>query len=134
MAVLMLVNFGRSWADPAGFAKYMGLPLDAAATAAGAAWVKVYGLRALFIGLLVAYLLWQRSAATLRAVAALALVMSAGDAWLAQAAVSPAWVRHVIISVVLIAAAWARWSRTWPPSVARRASRPGSTRSPAITC
>jgi Domain of unknown function (DUF4267) len=115
MALLMFVNFGRSWLDPAAFAQYMGLPLEAAGagSTAAAAWVKVYGLRALFIGLVVSFLLWRHDAATLRVVALLALVMSLGDAWLAHGAGSSAWLRHGIISGVLVLAALAlqRWHR-----------------------
>lgn len=110
MATLMFVNATRAWLDPSAFAIYMGLPLH---SAADAAWVQVYGLRALFIGLTVSVLLLREDASTLKWLAGLALVMSLGDAALVHARGGPEALRHLAISGVLIAAAVAlnRWDR-----------------------
>jgi len=60
MALLMFVNFARSLLDPTGFSAYMGLPIK---EMTDLAWVQVYGLRALFIGLLVVFFLVKSDAA-----------------------------------------------------------------------
>jgi Domain of unknown function (DUF4267) len=108
MALLMLVNFARTMSDPAGFSVYMGLPMK---DAADAAWVQVYGFRALFIGLLVVFFLIRVDPASLKGVAALAIVMALGDAWLVSRAGGSTTTRHLATAAVLVLAAWAlhRW-------------------------
>jgi hypothetical protein len=56
MAALQALNALRSFADPIGYAAYMGLPL---ADAADTGFVLVYGLRAAFIALLVFFFLMR---------------------------------------------------------------------------
>ena len=102
MGLLMLVNFVRTWRDPAGFSTYMGLPIR---DAADLAWVQVYGLRALFIGLVVAFLLVRLDPASLKWLAALAIVMALGDAWLASGHGHGGTTRHLITAGVLMVAA-----------------------------
>ncbi len=103
MVGLMLINFGRTLADPVGFAVYLGLPL---LNVADFRWVQVYGLRALFIGLFAAYLLWRRQTMALKWFAWLAMIMAVGDAWLvwqaggAQAII----VRHCLTALYLLVA------------------------------
>lgn len=104
IALLQLVNAVRSFYDPAGFAGYLGLPLD---SAADTGFVMVYGLRAGFIGALTLLLVWQRAVSTLRNVALLALIMPAGDAWLTwQAGAAGTTVgRHLAIGLFLLVTA-----------------------------
>ena len=103
---LMLVNAGRAFADPAGFAVYLGLPL---AAAGDAALIQIYGLRALFIGLLVGGLIaaGQRRALFLLALAA--VVMPVGDALLARHAGASGTIvaRHCVIALFLLLTALA---------------------------
>jgi hypothetical protein len=103
--LLMLVNAARAFADPGGFATYLGLPL---VDAADAGLIRIYGLRALFIGLLVGGLLLARQRTALWMVAAIAVVMPAGDAWLTQQAGAPGLIvgRHLAIAVYLAVTAW----------------------------
>lgn len=98
--LLMLVNAGRAFADPDGFARYLGLPL---AAGGDAGLVHVYGLRALFIGLLVGTLLLLRERGVLWIVAAVAIVMPLGDAWLTSQAGAPSLTvgRHLAIAIFL---------------------------------
>jgi hypothetical protein len=102
-AALMFVNAARAFADAAGFAAYLGLPL-ADPTDAGI--VHVYALRALFIGILIAALLAFRLRRALAVVAFAAIVMPIGDALLTtRAGASTATVaRHVGIAIFLLAA------------------------------
>lgn len=102
-AVLMFVNAARAFASPEAFAGYLGLPL---VSAADAGLVYVYGLRALFIGLLAAVLLGARAPRALSLLALTAIVMPVGDAWLTfQAGASAATVgRHIGIAVFLATA------------------------------
>lgn len=103
--LLMIVNAARAFADPGGFASYLGLPL---VDGADAGLIHIYGLRALFIGLLVGVLLLARQRTALWIVAAIAVVMPVGDAWLThRAGASGAIVgRHVGIAVYLAVTAW----------------------------
>lgn len=98
--VLMLVNTVRALTAPAPFATYLGLPL---ADARDAGLVKVYGLRALFIALVLAILLIRRDAITLGLVSIAATVMPIGDALLTRAAGAPRGtvVRHIVIAIAL---------------------------------
>jgi hypothetical protein len=108
-ALLMYVNALRTLLDPMAFSRYMGLPIQ---DPLGAAWVRVYGLRALFIGLLATYFLVRRDAGALQWLTALAVPLALGDAWLVRATGGTTARRHVVIGVVLIAATFAihRWS------------------------
>ncbi|MGV2482116.1 UNVERIFIED_CONTAM: DUF4267 domain-containing protein, partial [Salmonella enterica subsp. enterica serovar Weltevreden] len=65
--------------------------------------VHVYGLRALFIGLLVGTLLLLRERGVLWIVAAVAIVMPLGDAWLTSQAGAPSLTvgRHLAIAIFL---------------------------------
>jgi uncharacterized membrane protein YfcA len=103
MAVLMLVNFGRTLLDPIGFAAYLGLPLQ---NVADFCLIQLYGLRALFIGLFASYLLWREKATELKWFAWLAIVMPVGDACLVwQAGGTQAIiVRHCLTAVYLLVA------------------------------
>jgi hypothetical protein len=102
-AGLMLVNAVRAFSDPAAFATYLGLPL---ATADDAGLVQVYGLRALFIGLLIGTLLILRERTALSVVALTAVVMPVGDAILTSGAGAPGATvgRHVGIALFLLVA------------------------------
>ena len=106
MVALMLINFVRTLADPAGFAAYLGLPLQ---HAADFRLVQVYGLRALFIGLFAAYLLWQQNAGALKWFAWLAILMAVGDAWLVYGAggAQGIVIRHLGTAVYLLIAGFA---------------------------
>jgi len=108
-AILMYVNAVRTLLNPVGFSKYMGLPID---NDAGKAWVRVYGLRALFIGLLVTYFLVRLDAGSLQWLTAFSVSMALGDALLVRRAGGTATRRHLIIGAILIAATVAlhRWS------------------------
>lgn len=103
-ALLMLVNAARAFANPTSFSAYLGLPL---VDGADAGLVHVYGLRALFIGLLVAVLLMLRQRTALWIVAAVAVVMPVGDAMLTWSAGAPTATvgRHIGIAVFLLATA-----------------------------
>ena len=79
MGAYMLVNTVRAFADPAGFAAYMGLPLT---DPANHAFVQVYALRALFLGLCALALLFRRDTRALAVFALVAIVMPVGDALL----------------------------------------------------
>jgi hypothetical protein len=108
MAVLQLTNFFRTMVDPAGFAVYMGLPIK---DIADIAWVQVYGFRALFIGLLVSFFLFKVDPRSLKWIAALAIVMAAGDAWLVSHTGGTTTGRHLSTAGVLVIAIFAlhRW-------------------------
>jgi hypothetical protein len=118
MALLMLVNFARTMTDPAGFSAYMGLPVQ---DAANLAWVQVYGLRALFIGLLVLFFLLRRDPASLKGLALLALVMALGDALLVLRAGGGTVARHLATAGVLVLAGWAL--HRWEAALAARADQ-----------
>lgn len=79
MVALMWINFVRTLVVAAGFATYLGLPLQ---HGADFRLVQMYGLRALFIGLFVVYLLWRQNVDALKWFALLAILMAVGDAWL----------------------------------------------------
>lgn len=100
-AGLMFVNAARAFADPVGFATYLGLPIEAP-SAAG--FVLVYAIRALFIGVLAAALVMTRQIRALAWFAASATIMPVGDAVLtAQASAPGATIgRHVAIAAFLL--------------------------------
>lgn len=90
MAVLLglsqLVNAARALADPGGFATYLGLPLS---VAADAGLIKVYGLRAAFLGLFALVLVLRREFVVLKWYALFAVLMPAGDFLLTLQAGAP---------------------------------------------
>lgn len=112
MAVSQSVNAVRALTDPVGFAIYMGLPLI---ESADVGFVHVYGLRALFIAVLVCVFLLLRDLRALQWTAIAALVMPLGDVWLTiQANAAPSIiVRHAVIAAVVAATAVLifRWRR-----------------------
>lgn len=103
IAALQGLNAVRTFANPVGFAAYMGLPL---AGAEAAAWVQVYGLRAGFIAVITTILLIRSDFTALRWTALAALVMPLGDAWLTAHAGAPTAIvaRHLGIAAFLVAA------------------------------
>lgn len=103
IAALQGLNAVRTFANPIGFATYMGLPL---AGTEAAAWVQVYGLRAGFIAVITTILLIRNDFAALRWTALAALVMPLGDAWLTAHAGAPTAIvaRHLGIAMFLVAA------------------------------
>ena len=107
--LLMYVNAIRTLVDPVGFSHYMGLPI---ASPTDIAWVRVYGLRALFIGLMITYFLIRLDAGSLQWLAGFAVSMALGDALLVRNAGGKAVPRHVTIAAVLVAATIAihHWS------------------------
>ena len=100
MGAFMLVNSVRAFADPVGFAAYIGLPLT---DPANHAFVQVYGLRALFLGLCAWALLWRRDTRALAVFALVAVVMPVGDALLTASNGAPALIvaRHGATAIVL---------------------------------
>ncbi len=102
--LFMFANAYRSWRAPVAFATYLGLPLS---DARDDGFVRIYALRALFIGLAIIALLALRDARALGYFALAAAVMPVGDAWLTRRAGAPTRtvVRHVVIAVVLVIAA-----------------------------
>lgn len=100
IAALQAFNAWRAFADPAGFASYLGLPL---ADPRDAALVGVYGLRAAFIAALVALLLAIRQWRALLLTAIAAILMPVGDAMLTHAAGAPVATvaRHGAIALYL---------------------------------
>jgi hypothetical protein len=101
--LLMAINAVRSLSKPVPFATYLGLPL---AHEGDADMVRVYGLRALFIGLAVSALLIMRDVPALAALMLTAVVMPVGDAVLTAKANAPraTVIRHVVIASVLLVA------------------------------
>lgn len=105
IGALQAFNAARAALDPLGFADYLGVPLEAAGDSA---WVHVYALRTGFIALLVLGLLVGRALPALAWVAVAALLIPAGDGWLAHSAGAPTStvIRHVaILAYLLITAA-----------------------------
>jgi hypothetical protein len=108
-AALMYVNAYRTLVNPAGFSRYMGLPSE---DVMAMAWVRVYGLRALFVGLVVTYFLIQRDPGSLQWLTAFGVVIAAGDAWLVHSAGNGKKSRrHVMIAGILAVATAAQWWR-----------------------
>jgi hypothetical protein len=101
--LLMAVNALRSLTAPVPFATYLGLPL---VHDGDADMVRVYGLRALFIGLAVAALLVMRDTPALAALMFAAVVMPIGDAILTAKAKAPkaTVIRHAVIAILLLVA------------------------------
>ncbi|MCE9522437.1 MAG: DUF4267 domain-containing protein [Alphaproteobacteria bacterium] len=110
MGVYMLVNTIRAFADPAGFAAYMGLPLS---DPANHAFVQVYALRALFLGICALALLFRRDTRALAVFALVAIVMPVGDAILTAANGAPiaTVARHGATAIVLAVTASLLFSR-----------------------
>jgi Domain of unknown function (DUF4267) len=116
LALLMVlsqwINALRAFHDPVAFARYLGLPLI---DPLDIGFVSVYGLRALFMGLFAAVLIYTRQIRALSLMALIAVVMPVGDALLVAQAGAPAAtiVRHAVIAAIVLAA-WfflRRWHR-----------------------
>lgn len=105
IAGMQAINAWRSFADPAGFAAYFGVPL---ADPRDSGLVMAYGLRAAFTAILVAALLALRQWTALLCMAIAALVMPVGDAWLTNSADAPTSIvgRHIAIAVYLVLTAY----------------------------
>lgn len=90
----------RAFADPVAFSVYMGLPI---ASPEQAGFVIVYALRTTFIAALAFYLALTGRLRALAVIAAIAMVLPVGDAWLsAQAGADNTIVyRHIAIAVFL---------------------------------
>lgn len=107
MALLMiasqLLNAVRALADPMSFAGYMGLSIS---NPADSGFVEVYALRAAFLGVFAAVLLFTRQIRALSLMALLAVAMAIGDALLTfrAGAATAIIVRHLLIGVFLLAA------------------------------
>lgn len=103
MGALQAVNAVRAFADPGGFAAYMGLPL---ADATDASFVYVYGLRTAFIAVLIGFFLIRGGMEALSLMAMAAILMPVGDAILTwRAGAEPATIaRHALIAVYVLVA------------------------------
>ncbi len=106
MALLMLVNFLRTVMNPEGFANYMGLPIQ---HPQDMAWVQVYGLRALFIGLVVAFSLYRKDIRALRVMVLIGVPLALGDAWLVYTAGGSTVWRHLMIASFLLLTSLPLW-------------------------
>jgi hypothetical protein len=104
MGALMYVNALRTLTNPIGFSRYMGLPIS---DGGAVPWVRVYGLRALFIGLLVTYFLVRLDPGSLQWIAAMAIPLALGDAWLVKSTGGKTTSRHLIIAAVLVVSTYA---------------------------
>jgi hypothetical protein len=98
IAALMYVNATRTVINPVGFSNYMGLPIS---DGNAVAWVRVYGLRALFIGLVATYFLVRLDPAGLQWLCVMATPLALGDAWLVKSTGGKTTSRHLIIAAVL---------------------------------
>lgn len=118
-AALMFFNTARAFADPGGFARYLGMPL---ADLADAGLVNVYALRALFVGVLVILLLAAREGRALALLAFAAVVMPVGDAVLTFQAGAPAATvaRHIGIALFLLATGILLWRGRFPSKASSR--------------
>lgn len=103
MGALMYVNALRTLVNPIAFSRYMGLPVS---EGSAVPWIRVYGLRALFIGLVVTYFLVKLDPGSLQWIAAMAIPLALGDAWLVSQSGGKTTSRHLIIAAVLVAATY----------------------------
>jgi hypothetical protein len=101
--VLMAANLVRAVAAPVQFAAYFGLPLD---DERDIGFVHVYGLRALFVLLILGILIHHQDARLLGAVCLAATTMAVGDAWLTSRACAhiTTILRHCVIALALVSA------------------------------
>lgn len=104
MGALMYVNALRTLTNPIGFSRYMGLPIS---DGSAVPWVRVYGLRALFIGLVVTFFLVRLDPGSLQWIAAMAIPLALGDAWLVKSTGGKTTSRHLIIAAVLAVSTYA---------------------------
>lgn len=103
MIISQLVNAIRAFLDPVAFAVYMGLPL---ANATDIGFVEVYGLRALFLAVFAAALIYAGQIRALSLLALFAVIMPIGDVILTVSAGAPTTtiIRHVFIGLFLLLA------------------------------
>jgi Domain of unknown function (DUF4267) len=113
IALLMAINTWRAAPDPEAFARNFGI--DAAA-GAHPAFIYVYAVRAFFLGLVTAVLIWRREYVALSWFAAVAIVMPLGDVLLVMNAggTSTIIARHLAIAAYLALTAFLlnRWTKT----------------------
>lgn len=100
VAVFIGIQAIRAGMNPAGFADYFGLPL----ASNGDGFVRVYAVRAVFLGACAGALLLQRETRALSTFAFAATLMPAGDFALVLHAggPTPTLVRHAAIAAVLL--------------------------------
>jgi hypothetical protein len=112
LVAYMLLNAVRATADPASFAAYFGIPLN---NPSDDAFVLVYAIRTLFLGLFGLALFVRRSYTTLALFLLVATVIPIGDALLVWQRGSEASVmaRHIAIAgfVLLTWLLTSRWVR-----------------------
>ncbi|MEN9317424.1 MAG: hypothetical protein RIS35_3817 [Pseudomonadota bacterium] len=102
LAALMYVNAVRTAVNPVGFATYMGLQVTAPESIP---WVRVYGLRALFIALTATHFLSRSDPASLKWLAIFAIPLALGDAWLVKVSGGRTAPRHLGIAALSAGAA-----------------------------
>lgn len=104
----MAINAVRASLDASAFASYLGLPL---VDAADAGLLHIYALRALFIALLIGALLLARQRTALALLAATAVIMPLGDAYLTSSAGASSLIvgRHLAIAIFLVITATILW-------------------------
>jgi hypothetical protein len=116
LVVYILLNAVRAVQNPVDFARYYGLPLT---DAANIAFVHVYAIRALFLGLSGLTLMLRMKWQTLALFALVAVVMPVGDALLVglQGGETATILRHVLTAVFLLATWYflQRWNRAAQP-------------------
>ena len=103
MGVFQIINAVRVSVDAAGFADYMGLPIGNGSDA----FVHVYALRSLFIGVVVLGLVAHARTGVLAWMAAVGILLPLGDMWLTSTAGAPTAVvaRHGVIAAYLVVTA-----------------------------
>jgi hypothetical protein len=101
LVAYLFFNVARAIANPAGFAAYFGIPLD---NPGDDAFVLVYAIRTLFLGLFGLALLLRRSYASLALYLLVATVMPIGDALLVwQRGGEPSIIaRHIAITGIIL--------------------------------
>jgi hypothetical protein len=108
----LFFNVVRATANPAGFAAFFGIPLN---NPGDDAFVLVYAIRTLFLGLFGLALFLRRNYGTLALFLLVATVMPIGDALLVwQRGGEPAIIARHIVIIAIVLLAWfltSRWVR-----------------------